>query len=338
MSSVANGITVLFENLERNNYFYGKMLDVGNLKLEQSYFVRKRWLLNRLVTGAGVACGLNVTADPAAAGQFFLSPGLAIDACGREIIVAETTSIDATQLTDDKGTVTGPVPAGKTVEISIAYSEVKRSPVPVLVADCDHPGNCTPDLIREDFKILVREAGDAPAPRACPIPGAVFTPGGLNAALEPWIAADCAPVPALAAVAVARYTASTDTLDLLSRPMVFGNELLYGLICCLADRVAQLAGAVQLLYLSGDGQSAKTGTDLAQPVRVHAVDQTGNPVTGLTVQFSVTAGGGSAAAVTETPGGIYETTWTMGPPGPQGLTAKTAGSTLTVQFEAVSLP
>ena len=42
----------------RNNYFYGKLLDEFHLEMEQSYFNRHRWLLNRLSLGSGVLCGL----------------------------------------------------------------------------------------------------------------------------------------------------------------------------------------------------------------------------------------------------------------------------------------
>jgi hypothetical protein len=45
---------------ERNRYFYGKLLDVYHFELEANYFNAKRWLLNRLVSGYGVVCGLDV--------------------------------------------------------------------------------------------------------------------------------------------------------------------------------------------------------------------------------------------------------------------------------------
>src|SRR4051812_26688561 len=123
MASATNGIEVLFSTLERNNFFYGKMLDVSNLKLEQSYFIRKRWLLNRLVNGPGVVCGLDASIDAVTAGRILIKPGLGIDFFGREVIVAEAAAVDATKLTDDKGAPTGPVPAGATVVICLAYSE-----------------------------------------------------------------------------------------------------------------------------------------------------------------------------------------------------------------------
>jgi hypothetical protein len=73
--------------VDRNNYFYGKLLDVFHLEMEQKYFNSKRWLLNRLVTGPGVVCGLRVELTDDGK-SVILNPGLAIDRCGREIVVA----------------------------------------------------------------------------------------------------------------------------------------------------------------------------------------------------------------------------------------------------------
>ena len=44
----------------RNRYFYGKSMGVHQMEMEQDYSNAKRWLLNRLVTGPGVVCGLRV--------------------------------------------------------------------------------------------------------------------------------------------------------------------------------------------------------------------------------------------------------------------------------------
>jgi hypothetical protein len=75
----------------RNRYFYGKMLDVFHFELEQNYFNTKRWLLNRLVTGYGVVCGLNVLLTADAKG-IYVTPGLAIDKCGHEIILCQSSA------------------------------------------------------------------------------------------------------------------------------------------------------------------------------------------------------------------------------------------------------
>lgn len=72
----------------RNRYFYGKMLDVFHFELEQNYFNTKRWLLNRLVTGYGVVCGLNVVLSQDKK-SITITPGVALDKCGHEIIVCK---------------------------------------------------------------------------------------------------------------------------------------------------------------------------------------------------------------------------------------------------------
>src|SRR6266571_7966905 len=83
--------TVSYDDLfsaVRNKYFYSKKMDVAQFELEQNYFNNKRRLLNRLVGGYGVVCGLNVTL----ANDYksvVVSPGLAIDKCGREITVCQ---------------------------------------------------------------------------------------------------------------------------------------------------------------------------------------------------------------------------------------------------------
>ena len=76
---------------KRNHFFYGKLLDEMHLRLEQNYFNGKRHLLNRLALGHGVLCGLEVVVED---GTVWVTPGVAIDRHGREIIVPEKVQID----------------------------------------------------------------------------------------------------------------------------------------------------------------------------------------------------------------------------------------------------
>lgn len=65
---------------------------------------------------------------------------------------------------------------------------------------------------------------------------------------------------------------------------------------------------------SGDDQLGNQGSPLAQQVMVVLTDSAGFPVTGVTVTFSITTGGGNvspAAPVTDA-SGHAKTTWTMG--------------------------
>lgn len=72
--------------LERNRYFYGKMLTARDLETEQRYFNNKRRLLNRTLYGAGVVCGLGVYRNDES--SFSVETGLALDYMGREICVS----------------------------------------------------------------------------------------------------------------------------------------------------------------------------------------------------------------------------------------------------------
>jgi len=82
---------------KRNNYWRGKLLTANDFLLEQSYFNRKRWLLNRTVSGWGVVCGLDVILQDSANDRIIVTPGVAIDACGREIVVHEAQEVSLTR-------------------------------------------------------------------------------------------------------------------------------------------------------------------------------------------------------------------------------------------------
>ena len=94
-----------------------------------------------------------------------------------------------------------------------------------------------------------------------------------------------------------------------------------------------------LLIHSGDGQVARTGREAGEPVRVRVISRSGAGLSGVTVAFEVTAGGGSvpsSSAVTDADGIASPGPWTMGDPGPQELRA-TAPGVNRVIFRATAL-
>jgi hypothetical protein len=322
---------------ERNRYFYGMLMDVERFDKDQHYFNRKRHLLNRLAAGSGVVCGLGLTFDTGAL-TLTLAPGVAIDRAGREIVVPAATPVDIAHLTDANGKPTGPVPAGSTILISLAYRERKIDPIAVLVLDCDNPGGCAPSTIEETFAIVVTVAGPIPALPGCVVGTFPLPPGtALQTAVAGVVSAAFTGAPADATIALGRLTLPAGPLDVVSdRPVVYNNALLYGLISCLAERVAAVSGDA-LVYVSGDNQSAAANTTLPNSLIVALQDPGGNPVTGGSAPvFTVTAGGGSVGPVQTLAGGQYQATWTLGPAGPQTVTAKSADSGLTVTFHATA--
>jgi hypothetical protein len=83
--------------IERLNYYNGQRLEADDLKLEQEYHIRIRRWLNKSLFSAGIAEGLGVVPEVDDKGKstnnVIVSPGLALDAEGREIILLEETSI-----------------------------------------------------------------------------------------------------------------------------------------------------------------------------------------------------------------------------------------------------
>ena len=75
----------------RNHYFYGKILDVGDLEMEQDYGKQKRWLINRLTLGSGVVDGLSVGVSD---DRLTITAGVAFDGLGREIVIPATVAVD----------------------------------------------------------------------------------------------------------------------------------------------------------------------------------------------------------------------------------------------------
>jgi hypothetical protein len=74
-----------FQQFERSRFFTGKLLTADDLQAEQDYFRGKSRLHNRFLHGWGIVSGLGVTVDQGA--TVVVSPGLAVDCCGNELVL-----------------------------------------------------------------------------------------------------------------------------------------------------------------------------------------------------------------------------------------------------------
>src|SRR5919205_115235 len=103
MTTELTAVDFLTRTVDRNRYFYGKLMTVRDFLREQEYFNGKRWLINRLLFGSGVACGLEVAPVPAEGKTVIdIQRGVAIDPIGREITVSERGRHDlAKSVTED---------------------------------------------------------------------------------------------------------------------------------------------------------------------------------------------------------------------------------------------
>ena len=234
---------------ERNRMFYGKLLDVYHLELEQNYFNGKRWLLNRLVTGYGVICGLDVR--PGRDGGIIVQPGVAIDKWGREIIVcgpSKPIPLPAAPPPKSGPEQSYPEQSGKKqqsacdderawVHVVLCYHECLANPVPTLGDDCSGEQRCAPGTIRERYEIAIRE-GKAPEMHLrCSIPDLVTGDKldyGLLARHVSQPCRSCAEDPCITlanvCLPVEGAQPSDEDIDITVRPIVYTNDLLFEII------------------------------------------------------------------------------------------------------------
>lgn len=71
--------------LEKNKYYYGKLLTVTDFEIEQQYYAKKTKLTNRIMFGVGIISGLQVTRINDT--QFAVESGVAIDYDGNMILI-----------------------------------------------------------------------------------------------------------------------------------------------------------------------------------------------------------------------------------------------------------
>jgi hypothetical protein len=145
---------ILGQSLDRNRYFYGKLMTVRDFKQEQLYFNAKRWLINRMLFGSGVIWGLQVEksgTDPTA--FIVIKPGLAFDPFGREVAVLDVPGGNKFDLRQVIGTLAPPVADGPHKGfICLSYYECPKEPVPSLKSSpCDEA--CESNRWSETFDV-----------------------------------------------------------------------------------------------------------------------------------------------------------------------------------------
>jgi hypothetical protein len=138
---------------ERNKYFYGKLMTVRDFETEQSYFNEQRRLLSRLIHGAGVVCGLGLEVVEAEVAtdklKLKLSPGVAIDCCGRAIVVGAEFS--GKELEAAGTVVTG------TNYVYLEYEECDKesASAPANASACKEA--CCYNRVEEIFRVVVNQ-------------------------------------------------------------------------------------------------------------------------------------------------------------------------------------
>jgi hypothetical protein len=232
------------KGFSRPRYFYGQLLDVRHFESEQEYFKRKRWLLNRTVSGYGVVCGLDVQLTDDHRGVVVL-PGLALDKFGREIVVpsrSKPVAIEPVPATDPerKEPYKDEPCDDDWVHLVICYHECRTDPEPVLTSGCDDDERCSPGAVRETYELRI-EPGRAPdVPVESIIPNLIKGTHVNYRALTEWVSQPCEehrdPCITLANIKrpAAERELTTADIDIGVRPVVYTLDLLWQLILSLS--------------------------------------------------------------------------------------------------------
>lgn len=345
----------------RNRYYYGKLLDVYHLDVEQDYGNMKRWMLNRLSLGTGVLCGLEVAVSNDKK-QVRVGAGVAIDGWGREIIVpSNSPGIDITQPTDDCGRNVGdPVRSG-IVTLWVCYHECEAEPSPAFVTDCPDR-ECENGLVRERYRLRISAGRTRPPVSHVDCAKAFAGAGNFVNRRRTFCETidDTCDSPAESCVPIALIIVDNGLVQKIDtcvvRPVVYSNAVLLDLIICLANRVDACCGEgppppQQLIKaiekVSGDNQSGAGGQLAGLPLTV-LVTEGGNPLAGEPVNFVVAPNSGAIGAspaplgstfgpvFTDVNGHAALPTWQFGPvANAQTVTASiSGGSPTSVTFNA----
>jgi hypothetical protein len=219
----------LYPIFKRNNYFYGKLLTVNDFRNEQQYFVNKQRLSNRLIHGTGVVCGLQAVQKNAT--QITISPGVALDLCGREIVVSLPYDFDVQQNL--------PSGAAGTVNVYLKFDFCGIDSVTKVLKSSNCKDDCCYGTIKEGFKVEAQlpKAAAAVAENIC-VEWADYLKDPTN---DKFCIEACPDISQdgvlLAEVTYTKTDAGAVTIQKVvnNRPIVFGNNTLFRLLECLKD-------------------------------------------------------------------------------------------------------
>jgi hypothetical protein len=129
-----------FQQFERLNYFTGQLLGADDFRREQAYHRDKARLHNRFLHGWGIVSGLDVGLDGAS--TVVVSPGLALDCAGNELVLAAPLTLSLAAL-------------GGRHYVALHYQEIPVAPLPSPQGE--------PQFARVREAVRVELAGDNPA-------------------------------------------------------------------------------------------------------------------------------------------------------------------------------
>jgi len=232
----------------RNRYFNGKLLAPSDLALEQDYGRGSDAQLANLVLGAGVLCGLDVTAVSSGSELgVHVSPGVALDGWGRRIVVPDDVDIVPLKVTDEGGEPLGlDAPVPPELVVKLCYREWQAESMPALASDPSAECNEATEAGQwiESYRIDVRAGAVGPSGLACTDRVLdLMRAGDLTRALAVLAQGACAEPPQDPCIVLATLSVSDDgglTVDALGpRTVVPTNLMLMRMVACLAARIEE---------------------------------------------------------------------------------------------------
>jgi hypothetical protein len=295
----------------RPRYIYGQLLGADDFTTEQRYHLLRARLRNALLHGSGVVCGLDITGATTTtppATQLRCTPGLAIDALGRDIFVPETICLDVTGLSNasfwsdlhppPKAADASPVRRAYAV---LSYRACLSAQVPAIAPPCSDATNSLAYSRVLDSYQLCLEATAPPDPDPLSRDWLAMTaPQGLRARLQALMTAAppnitqlwAQPMDAkillatvdLEPVGAASNTTKIDAIDTSVRALLPDVQT-----------VAQMATGVRLV---GSAGTAATGfTLVSATVAAGAGSDAGKMVVTATLSAPVRAGTATGSSV-----------------------------------------
>jgi hypothetical protein len=221
----------------RNRYYAGKLLAAADLEMEQDYLRGADAQLARHVLGAGVVCGLDVTAGRAGDRPGIrVGAGLALDGWGRRIVVPRDVEV----------ALPARVPPPASMVVRLRYEVHAAEVAPSAPGDdqgCPEAGTWV-----ESHRVEVLEGSAPAADEDCSEATLeLIRTGQVAEALAALARASCAAPAPDPGVTLATITAAADgglTVDAqAARAVVPTNVVLLQLIACLAARGEECCAA-----------------------------------------------------------------------------------------------
>ena len=202
-----------FQTFERNRYFYGKPMTVSDFEAEQRYLIGKHRYINRLIHGAGVLCGLQVTLPAGFSEErptVEVAEGAALDCCGNLIVVSRSSTVE----------IKGDFDPEKLNYLFIKYAECSKHPVMLAANGSSCEEVCCYNRIQETFEIVASTT--APGGVAAPT-AAAATPSKTLTTSRASKAAETPPDPATVCRALTEkyYQENLQTCPGCDDPLVF---------------------------------------------------------------------------------------------------------------------